>query len=405
MAGNSGDTVGISEHVTRARVYEPAFGRLFRLLALTPSRVAGVAITVAILGYLVPLAHPEALGVLLTWAGVPVLAFVFGSRRFAYVAAATVAFFSACAFADSFDRTLVAFVGLGGSTAAIVAAHHQNGKTTRRQLRSVSGRDRAGDVLVDLGACVPSSTSRSARRANCAERLLVPMPLAVDFGCRDRPGIVPLALASPAELGRLAGYAVKTEVEGGASRLPALVGGIASDALLVVREAMPVCRFAAGGARRRCKGSGRSKRLARRTAARLFVASLSAAIQPLLGIRARSREWSERYACQLRSTSTLAPLRRGGQRRCRALRAGPGALPKRGTRRRATLEAARGSEVPTAAGPRTRRVRARSSRSKVEEGRTCWSSSPSAEMMQGADRLRIEQALIAASVFENASRR
>jgi hypothetical protein len=293
VAGNSGETGGVSEHVTRAHVYEPAFGRLFRLLALTPSRVAGVAITMAILEYLVPLAHPQALGVLLTWAGVPGLAFAFDSRRFAYVAAAAVAFFSACVFADSFDRTLVAFVGLGGSTAAIVAAHHQIEKNHAfdnfDQFLAVTALAMCWSTL---GACVTIVDLAGAHGDPIAlSGLLVPIAFGLSISAVVVVGdLRRLRWLRRLRSGRVTGYAVKTEVEGGAStELPALVGGIASDALLVACESMPGLPFRSGWRETPvARMPGDPRRLVRRTAARLCVASLSVAIQLLLGVSALS---------------------------------------------------------------------------------------------------------------------
>jgi hypothetical protein len=293
MQGNTGDAAGVSQHVPQAYVYEPAFGRLFRILSLTPSRVAGVAIATAILGYLAPLAHPQALGVVMMWAGIPALLFVFDGRRFTYAAVAVVAFFSACLFADSFDRTLVAFVGLGGATVAIVTAHHRVGKDHAfdnfDQFLAVTALAMCWSIL---GACVGIIHLAGGHGEPITlSGLFVPIAFGLSISAVAIVGdLRRLRWLRRLSAGSLPVYAVKTELEGGeSSDLPALMGGIASGALLVVRESMPGLPFRSGWRETPvARVPGDPNRLVRRTAARLFVACLSAAIQLLLGVSALS---------------------------------------------------------------------------------------------------------------------
>ncbi len=295
MQGNTGDAVEVLQHVKRAHVYEPTFGRLFRMLSLTPSRVAVVAITTAILGYLVPrfdtFAHPEGLGGLLMWAGIPAFVFIFISdgRRFMYPAAAAVEFFSACVFAVSFDRSLVAFAGLGGATAAIMTAHQRVGKN-----HAFDNFDRFLAVTAlamcwsILGACLVIVDLAGARGTSIPlSGMLFPIAFGLSISFVVIVGDVRrLRWLRRLSAGTLAGYAVKTDVGAGENaELPALLGGIASDALLVARESMPGLPFRSGWRETPvARMPGDPKRLVRRTAARLFVASLSAAIQLLLGV-------------------------------------------------------------------------------------------------------------------------
>ena len=293
MQGNSGDAVGVSKPMTRAHVYEPAFGRLFSALSLTPSRVAGAAISAALLAYLLPrFGFLAGFHSVLLWVGTPACLFFVAPGRFAYGVTALFTLFGAAVYADSIDRSLVAFLGLGGSVAAVMLAHHRVEKDHAfdnfDQFLAVAALAMCWAILgaflvnVDLAG----AQNRSIELGG----LIVPIVFGLSIaGVAVVGDLRRLFWLRRLAAGKLAGYAVKTEVEGAISELPALLGGVASDALLVARESMPGLPFRSGSRETPvARVPGDPKRLVRRTGLRLFVAGASAAVQLLLAVGALS---------------------------------------------------------------------------------------------------------------------
>jgi len=297
MHGNSGDAVGVSQHVTRAHVYEPAFGRLFRTLSLTPSGVAGVAISTAFFAYLASrfevLANSGLFSVVLMWAGIPALAFVFNQGRAAYGAAGATLLLTAAAFSDTPARSLTLFVGLGGAAVAIVAAHHRvrgdRAFDNFDQFLSVTAVALCWSIVGACLATVDPGTARGLLEAPL--EVLGPIALGLSISIVAMVGDVRrLIWLRRLSSGRLGGYAVSTEAEGEeCAELPALMGGAASDARLVIRESLPGLPFRSGWRETPVARVPRDpKRLVYRAGARLFVVGVAAGVQLLLSVSALS---------------------------------------------------------------------------------------------------------------------
>jgi hypothetical protein len=255
VSGNGAGDGGVQKRVKRAYAYEPAFGRLFHSLALTPDRVARVAIAAALAAYLVPRIPPliEMLAPLLTLTLGPALAFSFFGRRIAYLALAVGIFLGSSAYASTPDRVIFYFVGIGGAASAIAAAAHR------------SGRDHAFDnfdrfLSVSALALCWSTLGAWLANAELASRpgsfgahsgVLISVALAIPISVVSIVGDARRLLwLRRLNAGKLAGYAVKAApeelAESDLAALPALMGGGVTDAVLIARQSIPGLPFRSG---------------------------------------------------------------------------------------------------------------------------------------------------------------
>jgi hypothetical protein len=298
VSGNGVGDGGVTNRVTRAYAYEPAFGRLFRALALTPDRVARVAILTMLGAYLVPgLPPPHAamLASVVTITLAPALVFMLLDGRLVYFAAAAGILLGAIFYASTPDRVLVYFFGMGGAAVAIFAAAHRSGRDD-----SFDNFDR----FLSVAALALCWSTLGAWLANADRVMGQPRSFAVTSGL-----LFAIALAIPISAvsivgdarrliwlrrlsaGALPGYVLKSQLERAeeaeASALPALMGGAATDAVLVARHPLPGLAFRSGWREIAvARMPSDPTRLARRAALWLFAVAAALAAELILAVLA-----------------------------------------------------------------------------------------------------------------------
>jgi hypothetical protein len=270
---------------------------LFHALALTPDRVARVAIAVALGAYLVPrIPVPllEMVAPLLALTLGPALAFSFFGCRIGYLALAVSIFLGSGWYAFTPDRVIFYFFGVGGAAAAIAAAAHR------------SGRDNAFDNFDRFLSVTALALCWSTLGTWLANAELVAQPRS--FGAHSGV-LVSVALAIPISAvaivgdvrrliwlrrlsaGTLPGYAVEAAPEQAdafsVSELPALMGGDNSDAVLVVHRSIPGLPFRSGWREIPvARVPSDPKRLVRRAGLWLFAVAAALGIEFMLAVLA-----------------------------------------------------------------------------------------------------------------------
>jgi hypothetical protein len=226
--------------------YEPAFGRVFSRLALTPARLGGLTAALAVGAYCSPGPSSPAVALLFIGAGLS-LAHALATARVAYVGVIGLVVVSAFLFSPG--ALFVVWAGLGGAVALIVAAE------------SWIQRDHAFDnfdrmIAVCAGALTWSTLGAWATvRVDPTLSIGVP-PSAIGAAVFGSLLAVVVIVGDARRArwlrrlraGRMRGYVVRNAAEGGhEAKVPALVGGwMPANSVLVLCQDLSTGPFRSG---------------------------------------------------------------------------------------------------------------------------------------------------------------